>query len=163
MQSQKSFRPVSKGALWTGRVLSFLPALFLLFDGAMKLVKPDPVVKATVEMGFSETVILPLGIVLLVCTVLYLVPSTAVLGAILLTGYLGGAVATHVHAGHGWFQTLFPVIFGALLWGGLVLRDRRLRSLVPWRSGEDDQSSARRNSETQVRDGDFVRSHSTNV
>ena len=93
----------------------------------MKLVKPAFVVEATVEMGFSESVILPLGIVLLDCTVLYLVPPTAVLGAILLTGYLGGAVATHVHAGDGRFQALFPVVFGALLWGGLVLRDRRLR------------------------------------
>jgi hypothetical protein len=82
-------------------------------------------------------VILPLGIVLMVCTVLYLVPATAVLGAILLTGYLGGAVATHVRAGHSPFEVLFPVIFGALLWVGLVLRDRRLRSLVPWRSSGD--------------------------
>jgi hypothetical protein len=109
--------------------------LFLLFDGAMKLVKPAFVVEATVQLGFSENVILPLGIVLVVCTALYLVPPTAVLGAILLTGYLGGAVATHVHAGHGPFQVLFPVLFGALLWGGLALRDPRLRSLVPWRRG----------------------------
>jgi hypothetical protein len=79
---------------------------------------------------------------LLVCTVLYLVPPTAVLGAILLTGYLGGAVATHVHAGHGPFEVLFPAIFGAMLWGGLVLRDRRLRSLVPWRCGGDSLPSA---------------------
>jgi hypothetical protein len=100
----------------------------------MKLVQPDFVVKATVDMGFSESVILPLGIVLLACTVLYLVPSTSILGAILLTGYLGGAVATHVHHGDGLFEILFPVVFGALLWGGLVLRDARLRSLVPWRS-----------------------------
>jgi len=120
--------------LWTGRVMSTLPALFLLFDGAMKLVKPAPVVEATVELGFPESALVPLGIVLLVSTALYLVPRTAVLGAILLTGYLGGAVATHVHAGHGAFQTLFPVGFGALLWGGLVLRDERLRALVPWRS-----------------------------
>jgi hypothetical protein len=163
MPSEKPLQPVSKAALWTGRVLSFLPALFLLLDGAMKLVKPDPVVKATVEMGFSETVILPLGIVLLVCTVLYLVPPTAVLGAILLTGYLGGAVAIHVHAGHGWFQTLFPVLFGALLWGGLVLRDRRLRSLVLWRSSEDGQPSVKSASEKIHCDVDFARTHSTNA
>jgi hypothetical protein len=136
MQLEYSLPPVSRGALWAGRILSALPALFLLFDGAMKLVKPAPVVEATVQMGFSEGVILPLGIVLLVCTVLYLVPPTAVLGAILLTGYLGGAVATHVRAGDGPFPVLFPVVFGALLWGGLVLRDPRLRSLVPWRSGD---------------------------
>lgn len=137
MLAEYSPPPVSRAALWTGRVLSALPALFLLFDAAMKLVKPAFVVEATVKMGFAENVILPLGIVLLVCTVLYLVPPTAVLGAILLTGYLGGAVATHVHAGDGPFEVLFPVIFGALLWGGLVLRDRRLRALVPWRSAEE--------------------------
>jgi hypothetical protein len=125
---------VSKGALWTGRVMSALPALFLLFDGAMKLVKPDFVVEATVRLGYPESVILPLGVVLLACTVLYLVPGTSVLGAILLTGYLGGAVATHVRHEDTPFEILFPVVFGALLWGGLVLRDRRLRSLVPWRS-----------------------------
>src|SRR5262249_51076152 len=126
--------PVSKGALWTGRVMSALPALFLLLDGAMKLVKPDFVVDATRKLGYSEDVIVPLGVVLLACTVLYLIPQTAVLGAILLTGYLGGAVATHVHHEDSLFEILFPVIFGALLWGGLVLRDPRLRSLVPWRS-----------------------------
>jgi hypothetical protein len=133
MQSETQPAPVSKGALWTGWVLSALPALFLLFDGAMKLVKPAFVVEATVQLGYSESVILPLGIILLVCTVFYLIPNTAVLGAILLTGYLGGAVATHVRAGDGPFEILFPVVFGALLWGGLVLRDERLRSLVPWR------------------------------
>jgi hypothetical protein len=92
-------------------------------------------VETTVKLGYSESVILPLGIVLLVCTVLYLIPPTAVLGAILLTGYLGGAVATHVHAGDGPFEILFPVLFGALLWGGLALRDPRLRALVFWRAG----------------------------
>jgi hypothetical protein len=137
MQSDYLLPSVSRGALWTGRILSALPALFLLLDGAMKLVKPSFVVEATVQLGFSEQVIIPLGIVLLVYTVLYLLPPTAVLGAVLLTGYLGGAVATHVHAGHGPFQVLFPVIVGALLWGGLVLRDRRLRALVPWRRGGD--------------------------
>jgi len=126
--------PVSKGALWIGRVLSALPALFLLFDGAMKIVKPGFVVEATVRLGYAEREIVPLGVVVLVCTGLYLVPHTAVLGAILLTEYLGGAVATHVRAGDGSFEISFPVVFGALLWGGLVLRDERLRSLIPWRS-----------------------------
>ena len=134
MQSEIPPAPVSKGALWTGRVLSTLPALFLLFDAGMKLVKPVFVVEATVKLGFAESVIVPLGVVLLVCTLLYLLPPTAVLGAILLTGYLGGAVATHVHAGDGPFEILFPVVFGALLWGGLVLRDARLRSVVLWRA-----------------------------
>ena len=134
MQSATQTVPVSNKMLWAGRITSALPALFLLADGVMKLVKPEPVVKATVELGYAESVILPLGVVLLACTILYLIPRTAVLGAILLTGYLGGAVATHVRAGQGPFEILFPVVFGALLWGGLVLRDYRLRALVPLRN-----------------------------
>jgi hypothetical protein len=126
--------PVSKGALWTGRVLSGLAALFMFFDGAMKLVKPGFVVQATVQLGYSESVIVPLGLVLLACSVLYAIPQTAVLGAILLTGYLGGAVASHVRHDDGPFAIVFPVIFGVLLWGGIYLRDLRLRALVPWRS-----------------------------
>ena len=112
--------------------MSILPALFLLLDAAMKLVKPAFVVEATLALGYAEGVIVPLGVVLLVCTVLYLVPPTAVLGAILLTGYLGGAVASHVRHGDGPFEILFPAVFGSVLWGGLWLRDKRLRSLVPW-------------------------------
>ena len=131
MQSDTQPAPISKGALWAGRIMSALPALFLLVDGAMKLVKREVVVKTTVELGYAEAVILPLGVVLLVCTILYLIPWTTVLGAILLTGYLGGAVATHVRAGQGPFEILFPVVFGALLWGGLVLRNDRLRRLIP--------------------------------
>jgi DoxX-like family len=123
----------SKAMRWAGYVLSGLPALFLAFDGFMKLVKPEPVVKATVELGYPESVILGLGIVVLACTALYLIPRTSVLGAILLTGYLGGAVASHLRHGDGWSPVLFPVVFGALLWGGLYLRDERLRSLVPVR------------------------------
>jgi hypothetical protein len=125
---------VSRKALWTGWIFSALPALFLLFDGGMKLFKPEFVVKATVQLGYPESVIVPLGIVLTVCTVLYLIPRTAALGAILLTGYLGGAVATHVRVGAGLFEITFPVIFGALLWGGLFLRERQLRALIPLRS-----------------------------
>jgi hypothetical protein len=125
--------PVSKAALWAGRTLTTVGALFLLLDGAMKLVKPAPVVEVTVRLGYSEDVILGLGIVLLACTVLYLIPRTSILGAILLTGYLGGAVATHVRVWEGLFPVLFPVIFGAVLWGGLYLRDARLRALVPLR------------------------------
>jgi hypothetical protein len=134
MQWEKPRMAVSKGRLWTGRVLGTLAALFLLFDGAMKLVKPAFVVEATTRLGYSESVIYPLGIILLLCTVLDLIGRTAVLGAILLTGYLGGAVATHVRAGDSPFEILFPVIFGALVWGGLALRDDRLPSLIFWRS-----------------------------
>ena len=127
--------PASKGKLWTGRILSALPALFLLFDAVLKLAKPSFVVQGTVQIGYPESVIVPLGVVLLVCTILYLVPRTAVLGAILLTGYLGGAVATHVrHSDPLFSHILFPVYIGVLLWGGIYLRDERLRVLIPLRS-----------------------------
>jgi hypothetical protein len=126
--------PVSKAMLWAGRIMTALPVLFLLMDGIMKLMKPQPVVKATVELGYPEGVIMGLGIVLLVCVILYVVPRTAVLGAILLTGYLGGAIATHVRVGNPLFShVLFPVYLGVLIWGGLFLRDRRLRDFIPLR------------------------------
>lgn len=111
--------------------MSGLPALFLLVDAVMKLVKPAVVVDTTVGLGFPESVIVPLGLVLLACTALYLIPQTSVLGAVLLTGYLGGAVATHVRVSDGAFPVVFPVIVGALLWGGLVLRNPRLAGLLP--------------------------------
>ena len=134
MESGPQMDAVSTRMLWAGRILSGLPALFLLFDGAMKLVKPRFVVDATVQLGYPESVILGLGIVLLACTALYLIPRTSVLGAILLTGYLGSATASHVRAGDPIFTILFPVIFGVLIWGGLLLRDVRLRALLPLRS-----------------------------
>ncbi|MGH9816537.1 MAG: DoxX family protein [Candidatus Acidiferrales bacterium] len=125
---------ISKKMIWAGRILSGLPALFLLADSVGKLVKPAAVVEGTIGLGYPESVILPLGIVLLVCTVLYVIPRTSVLGAILLTGYLGGAIATHVRVGSPLFtHTLFPVYFAVLIWGGLYLRDDRLRSLIPLR------------------------------
>jgi DoxX-like family len=134
MLSDRQDSSVSKGMLWAGWIISALPSLFLLMDGVMKLLKPAIVTETTVQLGYPESVILGLGIVLLACTVLYLIPRTAVLGAILLTGYLGGAVATHVRVSAGPFEVLFPVIFGALLWGGLFLRDERLRELIPLRT-----------------------------
>lgn len=124
---------ISKPRLWTGYILSALPALFLLVDGAMKLVKPPFVVEATVKLGYPDSVIVGLGIVTVVCTLLYVIPATAVLGAILLTGFLGGAVATHVRVGYSLFSVIFPAILGALLWGGLYLRDARVAALIPWR------------------------------
>ena len=130
MESGPQMDAVSTRMLWAGRILSGLPALFLLFDGAMKLVKPRFVVDATVQLGYPESCILPLGIVLLASTVLYLIPRTAVLGAILLTGYLGGATATHVRAGEPFIG---PVAFGVLVWLGLFLRDTRIRALIPLR------------------------------
>jgi DoxX-like protein len=133
MQSSAQPAPVTTKKSWPGIIISALVGLFLLFDGVMKLVKPSFVVEGTIKYGYSESVIIPLGIILTVCTIIYMIPRTAVLGAILLTGYLGGAVNTHVHAGEGWFPILFPVFFGALVWGGLYLRDERLRDLLPLR------------------------------
>jgi hypothetical protein len=130
MQTQPA-APPSKAALWTGRILSALVALFLLADGVMKLLKPKFVVDATVQLGYRESVIVPLGIVLTVATLVYLLPRTSLLGAILLTGYLGGAVNTHVRAGQGPFEICFPAILGALLWLGLFLRNPRVRAVLP--------------------------------
>ena len=123
---------ISNKQLWAARTLSGLPALFLLVDGGMKLFKPAVVVEATVRLGYPESAIVGIGTVLLASTLLYLVPRTAIPGAVLLTGYLGGAVATHVRVGDSNF--VFPVIFGALLWGGLWLRDGRVRDLLPVRA-----------------------------
>ena len=115
--------------------MSGLPALFLFLDGIGKLAKPKPVVDGTIQLGYPESVLLGLGIVLLICTILYVIPRTAILGAILLTGYLGGAIATHVRVGNPLFtHTLFPVYVAVLVWGGLFLRESRLRALIPWRS-----------------------------
>lgn len=134
MQSTTNTAPVSNKRLWAGRIISALPALFLLVDAVMKLIKPAPVVEATVRLGYPESPILGLGVVLLAATALYVIPRSSVLGAILLTGYLGGAVATHVRVGGSLFEISFPVIFGTLLWGGLYLRDNGLRALIPLRA-----------------------------
>ena len=128
---QSNTQIVSTRRPWAGWIVSTIPILFLLLDGVMKLIKPAPVVEATIHLGYSESVIVPLGIVLIVCTVLYLLPATSILGAILLTAYLGGAVATHVRVGEGAFSIAFPIIVGIFVWGGLYLRNPRLRELIP--------------------------------
>jgi DoxX-like family len=133
MQSVAEIPAASKKTVWAGRIIGALPALFMLLDAVFKLIKPAPVVEATVRLGYPEGVIVGLGIVLLLSTILYLIPLTSVLGAILLTGYLGGAVATHVRVGEGLFSIIFPIIFGVLLWLGLYLREPRLRPLIPLR------------------------------
>lgn len=130
MQSAIRTASAPKTAPWAGHLLSAPAVLFLLADGAMKLVGPAPVVEATVSLGFSESVIPGLGVLLLACLALYLPPRTAVLGAVLLTGYLGGAIATHVRVGLEPVSLAFPLILGALLWGGLYLRDGRVRALL---------------------------------
>jgi len=125
----------SKKAVWTGRVLSGLAVLFLLFDAGVKVLQHPMAVQGTVELGYPQGVLVTLGILQLVCLALYLIPRTAVLGAILWTGYLGGAVATHVRIGHPLFShVLFPVYVAALLWVGLWLRDERIRTVLPVRA-----------------------------
>lgn len=119
-------------ALWTGRALSTLATLFLLMDAVVKPVKPAPVIEGTIELGYPESAITGIGVTLLICTILYIVPRTSILGVILLTGYLGGAIATHVRIENPLFtHTLFPIYVAAFLWGGLYLREPRLRELLP--------------------------------
>jgi hypothetical protein len=128
--------PILKPARWLGRVLSGLVILFMLLDGAIKLV-PWPVVTETMDRigyGSSETLARSLGIITIACTVLYAIPPTSILGAILLTGYLGGAIASHLRIDSPLLtHTLFGFYLGLMLWGGLWLRDRRLRDLIPFR------------------------------
>jgi hypothetical protein len=125
----------SKKSVWVGRVLSGLVVLFLIPDGIIKFLKPAPVVETSAHLGLPLSLANTLGIILLVCTAIYVFPRTSVLGAILLTGYLGGAVATHLRVGDPLFShVLFPTYLGVLLWLGLYLRDSRLRALIPLRS-----------------------------
>jgi hypothetical protein len=125
---------VSKKALWTGRVISTLVVLFLTFDGVMKVIKEVHVQAASAELGFPVNTIAVIGVILLVSTAFYLIPRTSILGAILLTGYLGGAIASQMRIGKPLFETIFPAIFGVLIWAGIFLRDKRLRALIPLRS-----------------------------
>jgi hypothetical protein len=122
--------PVSRVSLITGRLISGFIILFMLLDGVLHAIRFGPYVEGTVKVGFPASTVLPLGIVALFCTILYVIPRTAVLGAILLTGYFGGATATHVRMGQPFY---FPLVFGILTWLGLYLRDGRLRELVPLR------------------------------
>lgn len=122
----------SKAMVWTGWVMSGLVIAFMLFDGGIKLVPLDIVIKTSEQMGIPGSLARPLGVIGLACTVLYAIPRTSVLGAILLTGYMGGAIASHLRLGDPLFtHTLFGVSLGLLAWGGLYLRDGRLRALIP--------------------------------
>ena len=123
-----------KRDLWIGSVLSGVAVLFLTFDAALKLLRLPMAMDGTTQLGYPAGVVLPLGVVQVVCLALYVIPRTSVLGAVLWTGYLGGAIATHVRLGNPLFtHVLFPVYVALLLWGGLWLRDRRLRALLPLR------------------------------
>ncbi|AKJ02033.1 DoxX-like protein [Archangium gephyra] len=125
----------SRKALWTGRILSGLVVLFMLFDATMKVLQLPVAVQGTTQLGYPESVVFGLGLVQLACLVLYLVPRTSVLGAVLWTGYLGGAIATHVRLGNPLFShILFPVYVAAFFWAGLWLREERLRAILPFRA-----------------------------
>jgi hypothetical protein len=135
MQAGTQIAPISNKRLWAGRIISGIAILFLLFDTVMKVMRMAPAVKATVQLGYPEGAVLGIGIIQFVCLALYVIPRTSVLGAILLTGYLGGAVATHARVGDPLFtHILFPTYVGVLLWGGLFFREDRLRALIPLRS-----------------------------
>ncbi len=121
---------VSKKKLWTGRIITGVVVLFLIFDGVTKLMEIPPVVKGFTELGYPVTLSPVIGTILLVCVVVYLIPRASVLGAILLTGYLGGAVASQLRIGKPLLgYTLFPIYVAVLIWGGLYLRDNRVRAL----------------------------------
>lgn len=126
----------SKGKVWAARTLAGIAVLFLAMDAAMKLVQPSPtpVVEAMTKLGYPPHLSATLGVILLLCTALYVIPRTAVLGAVLMTGYLGGAISTHLRIGDAPFTFVFPLIVAGFLWGSLYLRDPRVRALLPVRS-----------------------------
>jgi hypothetical protein len=129
MQANEQRNP--KWMTWTGWIIGGLPALMLIMGGITNLMKPEFAVKGSADLGFDESLIIPLGITLLACALIYLIPQTAVLGAILLTGYFGGAVAAHVR---NFEPFIVAVVFAALIWVGLWLRDPRLRAIAPIRT-----------------------------
>ena len=126
--------PAAKTTVWAGRIMSALAVLFLAFDSIIKVLNLAPAVEATTQLGYPASLVIGIGIIELLCLAVYVIPRTAVLGAILLTGYLGGAIATQVRAGSPLFPVVFPMIIGALVWGGLFVREARLRAIVPLRS-----------------------------
>jgi hypothetical protein len=128
---------VSRKAVWAGWVASALPVLMMVFSGVLKLMRPEPVIESFQKLGYSPDLAIGLGVLELSCVAVYLLPRTAVLGAVLMTGYLGGAVNTHLRIGDPLLtHTLFPIYLGALAWIGLLLREKRLRALLPFRKQE---------------------------
>jgi DoxX-like family len=130
-QSTASAVPTAKKMLWAGRVISAVPVLLMLFSAVLKLVKAAPVVQGFPRYGYPENLIFIIGVLELLSCIVYLIPSTAVLGAILMTGYLGGATATNVRVGDPSY--IMTVLLGVFVWGGLFFRDARLRALLPFR------------------------------
>ena len=133
MQSDIHTAPISNGSLWSGRILSAVVVLFMLFDSVIHILRPAAVLDAFARLGYPISLALGLGVLELGLILCYAIPRTAILGAILLTGYLGGAIAANMRVGSPPFETVFPVIVGVLAWGGLFLRDDKLRALIPVR------------------------------
>jgi hypothetical protein len=131
MKANAGLTPPSKAMTWAGRILTGITILFMLFDSAGKLAKESHVLKAQIDLGWPDDLTVPLGVVLLVCTILYAIPRTAVLGAILLTAWLGGATAAKVRLEDS--SMFFSVLFGIFVWGGIFFRDERVRELLPFR------------------------------
>ena len=125
--------PGSMKTVWTGRVLTLLSVLFLVMDSLMKVFKAKLAVDATKDLGYPESTVVWIGVVLLVCTIVYALGQTSVLGAVLLTGYLGGAIASNVRASTPVFNIIFPLIIAAMIWGGLLLRCGKTRQVMPLR------------------------------
>jgi hypothetical protein len=135
MQADTQIAPVSKKRLLTGRIISGVAVAFLIFDGVTKVLKLAFVMAASAQFGYPAHLIPVIGTILLVFTTIYVIPHTSILGALLLTAYLGGAVEAQLRVGNPLFsETLFPVYFALLVWGGLFLRDNRLRALLPFRT-----------------------------
>lgn len=130
IQSLTTTMSPGRKRLWAGHILTGLSAAFFIFDASMKLIKLPVVVQATMQVGYPESTVVGIGATLLACTLVYLIPRTSILGAVLLTGYLGGAVATGVRAERGVIDIVAPVIFACAAWAGLWLRDRRLGQLL---------------------------------
>ncbi len=120
----------SKGALWTGRIITGIVVLFLAFDSITKLIREPHTIAAAAQMGLKGDTIVQIGAILAVCLVVYLIPRFSLLGAVLLTGYLGGATATNMVLGQSLLLCLFPVVFGVFVWLGLFLRDERVGALI---------------------------------
>jgi uncharacterized membrane protein YphA (DoxX/SURF4 family) len=133
MQTEDTPAPPAKPLLWIGWILTILPVLMLVMSGVMKLTKSEDVVKGFEHLGWPDNLAVALAIVELTSAVLYVIPQTAVLGAILVTGYLGGAIATHVRIGEH-TEIAIPIVLGAVIWLALLLRDARLRRLLPLRT-----------------------------
>ena len=122
---------LSRARLWTSRALTLLIVAFLVMDATMKVLRAAPAVQGTAELGYPASSIVGIGLLLLACTALYVIPRTSIVGALLLTGYLGGAIASQVRVGNPLFShVLFPVYFAAIIWGALYLRDTRLRAVL---------------------------------